>query len=243
MLDSIIIKGFILLQSGLHIGGTEAGIHIGGIDSPVTKNPVTGFPYIPGSSLKGKMRFLLEHSLIKNIHSLVHEKKTIPSFNSNYNNIIPILFGNIDHSKETDFMPTRIIFRDSQIVGILKNFNNDCIDINDIDKNIDQIRKDLGSDFVEAKTEVSIDRLSGTVGNSGPRQIERVPAGVVFGFEIVLRSFKDNEQEKHLTLVKKGLKLIENDALGGSGSRGSGKVKFFGLKKYTENNSEDFSLE
>lgn len=55
------IEGKILLLSGLHIGGSDAGVKIGGIDTPIIKNPISGLPYIPGSSLKGKIRFLLEH--------------------------------------------------------------------------------------------------------------------------------------------------------------------------------------
>ena len=54
------IKGQIELVSGLHIGSGNAEMHIGGTDNPVIKNPVTNEPYIPGSSLKGKMRSLLE---------------------------------------------------------------------------------------------------------------------------------------------------------------------------------------
>ncbi|HOD52940.1 MAG TPA: type III-A CRISPR-associated RAMP protein Csm3 [Candidatus Cloacimonadota bacterium] len=239
MLTNRIIKGYILLQSGLHIGGSDAGIHIGGIDNPVIKNPLTGLPYIPGSSLKGKMRFLLEHSVIRNIKELIPKKMTIPVYHRFNNNTIPLVFGNIEHSKDTNFMPTRVIFRDSHIIGVIKEFNKESFTINDIHTNIEEIRELMGSDFVEAKTEVTIDRLSGTVGGGGPRQIERVSAGTVFAFEIILRSFENDNAEEHFKLLKKGLKLVENDALGGSGSRGSGKIKFFGL---TENDHE-FSLD
>src|SRR4030065_748925 len=55
-----IISADIELNTCLHIGGTEDGFDIGGIDNPVIKDKVTGVPYIPGSSLKGKMRSLLE---------------------------------------------------------------------------------------------------------------------------------------------------------------------------------------
>jgi CRISPR-associated protein Csm3 len=239
MLTNRIIKGYILLKSGLHIGGSDAGIHIGGIDKSVVKNPLTGLPYIPGSSLKGKMRFLLEHSDIKNIRELIPPKKTIPVYDKYMNNTIPLVFGNIEHSKDTNFMPTRVIFRDSHIIGVIKEYNKESFTINDINTNIEEIRELMGSDFVEAKTEVTIDRLSGTVGGGGPRQIERVSAGTVFAFEITLRSFENDNAEEHFNLLKKGLKLVENDALGGSGSRGSGKIKFFGL---TENDHE-FSLD
>ncbi|MFN4227892.1 MAG: type III-A CRISPR-associated RAMP protein Csm3, partial [Candidatus Ratteibacteria bacterium] len=55
----IIIKGFIEVKTGLRIGGTTTGLKIGGLDQPVIKDPL-GRPYIPGSSLKGKLRSLIE---------------------------------------------------------------------------------------------------------------------------------------------------------------------------------------
>ncbi len=60
LLGFVKIAGQIEALSGLHIGGTADSIDKGGIDSPVIKNPVTNEPYIPGSSLRGRMRALLE---------------------------------------------------------------------------------------------------------------------------------------------------------------------------------------
>jgi CRISPR/Cas system CMR subunit Cmr6 (Cas7 group RAMP superfamily) len=54
------LEGAIILKSGLHIGSGNMEMHIGGTDSPVIKHPHTLEPYIPGSSLKGKIRSLLE---------------------------------------------------------------------------------------------------------------------------------------------------------------------------------------
>jgi CRISPR-associated protein Csm3 len=55
-----VIQGTIELKTGLHIGGGDTEMHIGGTDNPVVKHPHTNEPYIPGSSLKGKIRSLLE---------------------------------------------------------------------------------------------------------------------------------------------------------------------------------------
>lgn len=57
------LTGTLELITGLHIGGSNNEMHIGGTDNPVIKNPVTSEPYIPGSSLKGKIRSLLEWEL------------------------------------------------------------------------------------------------------------------------------------------------------------------------------------
>lgn len=59
MLAKIEITGKITLKTGMHIGASDAFAAIGAIDSPVVRDPVTALPYIPGSSLKGKMRSLL----------------------------------------------------------------------------------------------------------------------------------------------------------------------------------------
>ena len=59
----IIITGLIELKTGLHIGTSQETLEIGGMDNPVIRDPLTREPYIPGSSLKGKLRSLLERAL------------------------------------------------------------------------------------------------------------------------------------------------------------------------------------
>ena len=59
-----IIQGKIKVLTGLHIGGPTTGLNIGGVDNIVIKD-AKGKPYIPGSSLKGKMRSLLEYSYVR----------------------------------------------------------------------------------------------------------------------------------------------------------------------------------
>ena len=90
----------IRLETGLHIGGSDAFAAIGAIDSPVIKDPITNIPIIPGSSLKGKMRTLLA----KVYNEKVAEK---PSDDSD---ILSRLFGN---SKDKRFKMGRLIFRDA----------------------------------------------------------------------------------------------------------------------------------
>ncbi|KAF5430047.1 CRISPR-associated protein Csm3 [Candidatus Methanomarinus sp.] len=59
---NLVITGKILCETGLHIGGVSESIEIGGLENIVIRDPKTGLPFIPGSSLKGKMRSLLELS-------------------------------------------------------------------------------------------------------------------------------------------------------------------------------------
>ncbi|MBC8462229.1 MAG: type III-A CRISPR-associated RAMP protein Csm3, partial [Deltaproteobacteria bacterium] len=56
----VFITGEIHALTGLHIGGGAEGVSIGGIDNIVVRDTLTQEPYIPGSSLKGKMRSLSE---------------------------------------------------------------------------------------------------------------------------------------------------------------------------------------
>lgn len=238
MLKSTVIKGYILLKSGLHIGGSEAGIHIGGIDNPVIKNPVTNLPYIPGSSLKGKVRFLLEH-----FHNLVDPQGSgdIPAYTPDNN--IAKMFGHLNHNNYPNTYPTRVVFRDANLVGIIDNplIDKQALNESKINKNINEIREKLGTDFVEAKTEVKIDRKTGTAKSGALRTIERVPAGVVFEFEVCLKEFTEEDKDD-LKILINGLKLLENDALGGSGSRGSGRIQFFGVKKLSGTEDSNFEL-
>lgn len=226
MIKMVKITGKILLLSGLHIGGSDAGVKIGGIDLSVIKNPISGLPYIPGSSLKGKTRFLLEH-----YYNVVPRDGSVSTPGRDASNPIAVIFGHID--KEIQTMPTRVIYRDSNITGAVETLDDLSEEsLADRMMNVEDAKLKMNSLFVEGKTEVTIDRNTGTVNQKqgGPRQIERVPAGTVFDLEIVLRVFEDQEQEQHLDIIKKGLKLLQNDALGGYGSRGGGRVKFFDLK-------------
>lgn len=127
------IKGKIEILTGLHIGAGDSEVHIGGIDSSVIKNPLDGYPYIPGSSLKGKMRSLLELYYGISIGGK-------PSSREDTDNLTPIIFGDI--TKEG---MSRAIFRDC----FLSEESKTKLKIKDILP-------------TEEKTENSINRISGT---------------------------------------------------------------------------------
>jgi len=222
MLKTNIVTGYIVLKSGLHIGGSKDTLQIGGIDSPVIKNPLTNLPYIPGSSLKGKVRFLLEHymNLVTNGDIPVCGKD-----NKIYRTAV--VFGHLKHNVQ-ETKPTRVIFSDSNIVGIVGRDG-------EIDKSV---VLDETVEYTEAKTEVNINRITGTQGG-GLRTIERVSAGVVFDLNIILKTYDEDADKGDLELILKGLKLLSNDALGGSGSRGSGRIEFRNLRV----NAEEINLE
>jgi len=122
-----------------------------------------------------------------------------------------------------------VVFSDSNIVGM----------IDKEDKIIHAASIDDSMIFSEAKTEVVINRITGTALGGGLRTIERVPAGVVFDLNIILKQYDEVQDKDNLSIILKGLKLMSNDALGGSGSRGSGRIEFRNLQV----NGEDIDLD
>jgi CRISPR-associated protein Csm3 len=203
----ISIQSDLRLLTGLHIGAGDGEMHIGGVDNPVIRHPITNIPYIPGSSLKGKIRSLLEwRSGAVQEGPLGWKERDKP-------NVLPILqlFG-IGGSEQLNA-------EDARVIGPTRLSFWDCFLKDDW---VSRMKEDNLS-LVEVKSENSINRISGTATN--PRQTERIPAGAVFAFRA---SFKrlDTDKEDLLNTVLAGLKLLEMDSLGGSGSRGYGKVKF-----------------
>lgn len=196
-LNIVEVKGKIRLETGLHIGAGNDDIHIGGIDNSIVKDK-DGFPYIPGSSLKGKIRSLLElyYNLCKN-------GKLSKCEEYREDNTIPSMFGDTTNFGGV----TRLLFRDC----FLSNATKTKL----LEKNI------LAT---ESKWENSIDRLTGIAGN--PRNTERAIAGLEFDYEIIVRVLDGDDEAKFKEILSKGMKLLEQDALGGSGSRGYGKIKF-----------------
>lgn len=219
LLGRVFLSFEIRAVTGLHIGGTESGIEIGGVDKTVIRDPITNRPYIPGSSLKGKVRSLLEkyHGLPQNqrigqgyIHSCVDSEpyKTCQ---------VCRVFG---VPGERDFAtPTRLVVRDT----FMDEASAKVLE--------ESGRTDLP--YTEVKTEVSIDRVTSA---ANPRQMERVPAGTVFGpAEMVYSIYSgdgcDAKQDvDYLHTLIVGLQLLEDDYLGGLGSRGSGKVRLENIR-------------
>jgi CRISPR-associated protein Csm3 len=207
-------KGEIACETGLTIGGlSEFGI--GGIDKLVIKNSFKegNPPYIPGSSLRGKMRSLLELKHTGVQIETTPQGRREGKIHSCKNPKCPVcrIFGAHDVNDRQG--PTRLIVRDSMLK----------VD----DERIKAYGK-LNGRFVEIKAENYIDRLSGEA--RSPRFFERVPAGFTFKLDLVYRVFdvdgdKGRTDEDYFRFVLEGLELIQRDTLGSSGSRGYGKVK------------------
>lgn len=209
----IIISGYIRAVTGLHVGKGKEGVMIGGVDNPIMRDALTNKPYIPGSSLKGKMRSLAEKRDLKaqpNTNIGTGRTKVRIHVCSDPNCYVCPIYGTPGQEKSD--APTRLLVRD---ISLEK----------DSAKQLSELS--LDQPYTEVKYEAGIDRITS---EANPRPLERVPADSLFGpFEMI---FSVYDKVKDLNLLKKlfeALYLLEDDYLGGSGSRGSGKVKFEGL--------------
>ena len=216
----------LVLKTGLHIGAGDTEMRIGGTDNPVVKNPLDAQPYIPGSSLKGKIRSLQEWQLglvmAANGHPFSYQHLKGKDDTPAARQLLKLFGGAPGGDTETivkELGPTRLSFWDCQLNPAW----------------LDGIRqRNLLS--TEAKSENLINRIAGVA--ESPRFTERVIAGAEFDFRL---SLKVIDGEDLLPLLKKGLKLLETDSLGGSGSRGYGKIRFVGLTIDGEDAQERFS--
>lgn len=222
--EIISITGKIVLKTGLHIGAGDTEMHIGGTDNPVVKHPHTSEPYIPGSSIKGKVRSLVELASalvpfstdskglvtpktlkkIKEDNSISDEQKQILI---NYATGILRVFGSgAGQEGSEEFGPTRAYFSDAFL-------NRQWLDV----------AKSNRWSLVEVKSENMINRIEAVAEH--PRFTERVPAGAEFDFHITYRVLDEEDERFFDEILLRGLKLLSLDALGGSGSRGYGRVE------------------
>ena len=200
LIKKVIITGKINTLTGLHIGGTNTEMGIGGPDSLVVRNPIDNKPYIPGSSLKGKLRAMLdiEDGSIEDVN--MGQVKNGTSQDPKY--AAARLFGSA--RKDEKQRPSRVIIRDAMFASGEDDFKN----------------TDLP--YTESKTEVVIDRITA---KAMPRQIERVPAGAEFNLNMVLNVFDEDDEKEQIKNLNRAINLLQDDYLGGSGSRGYGQIE------------------
>ncbi|MGN1457088.1 MAG: type III-A CRISPR-associated RAMP protein Csm3 [Acutalibacteraceae bacterium] len=196
MFAKILIHGTLEVVTGMHIGAGGDYAAIGTADSLVVRDVITNLPMIPGSTLKGKLRSLIVKEYCP--------ESTKPEADSN---IIKRMFGG-DFNSGSIKKTGRFIFSDS----VLSNF--------------DDLKKKSIESPTEVKFENSIVRLTGV---ANPRQIERVIRGSKFDINITYElenGCTENEAKDDFRILADGLRFLTYDYLGGSGTRGYGKVKF-----------------
>ncbi len=212
----IFVRGKIKAITGLHIGGSPTALAIGAVDNPVIRDTLTGRPYIPGSSVRGKMRSLWEKMtgveqnwpIGKGVKIHVCEKQ------KQYDECPVCQIYGVPGQLEASF-PTRLVVRDAFLSK-------------DSEKEL-RLQAKTDMPYTEVKWEAAIDRVTSA---AVPRQMERVPAGTVFdGFELVFSVYEEKDLERFIDVFE-AMQLLEDDYLGGQGSRGSGKVRFEGVRVF-----------
>ncbi|HUQ92621.1 MAG TPA: type III-A CRISPR-associated RAMP protein Csm3 [Bryobacteraceae bacterium] len=223
-LGKLILDADLNCETGLHIGAGKGSLEIGGADNPVVKDAF-GRPYVPGSSLRGRIRSLLEQSAGLNPAEMVFLSKRkgqeVRIHQSDRpDDEICLLFGrnpgrlermNGEAGESPMATPARLTVYDAPL---------------DQDSITSQMRENLDDELTEVKSENAVDRVTS---QANPRTLERVPAGARFKVRMVLDILC--EEDKDLAgRVAQGLRLMEDDTLGGGGSRGSGRIRFSAIR-------------
>lgn len=206
------ITGIIELVTGTRVGGSSDVIEIGGNDSPIVRNPLTKEPYIPGSSLKGKMRMLIEW-----IEGKIEESGDVHNCTETNCPVCRIFGRSAEKSEVAKSGPTRISVKDAYLTDESRD-------------RLENLKETVGLD-TEWKYENNINRLTS---KATPRNSERVPAGTKFNFSISYKIFDMNDngkldEEYFEKVVLKGLKALLIEGIGGGVSRGNGQIKFIEL--------------
>lgn len=224
LIGKLILEGEMQCQTGLHIGAGKGSLEIGGADNPVVKDAF-GMPYVPGSSLRGRIRSLLEHADgLTAPQELVYLSKRK---------------GQEIRIHQSDRPDDEICLLFGRVPGRLERVQGEALDngvatparLTVYDAPLDaasitaQMRENLDDEITEVKSENAVDRLTSM---ANPRTLERVPAGAKFQVRLVI-DILCPEDAALPARVLEGLRLLEDDALGGGGSRGSGRVRFGNL--------------
>jgi len=224
-LGKLLIEANLVCETGLHIGAGKGTLEIGGADNPVVKDAF-GRPYVPGSSLRGRLRSLLEQALgLATPKELVYVSRRkgqeVRIHASDLaNDEICLLFGRApgrvervegDALNQNTITPARLTVYDAAL---------------QLDSITPAMRESLDDELTEVKSEAAIDRITS---QSQARTLERVPAGASFKLRLVMDILCAEDKELIATLLQ-GLSLMEDDTLGGGGSRGSGRIRFSDIK-------------
>ncbi|MFN3323675.1 MAG: type III-A CRISPR-associated RAMP protein Csm3 [Bryobacteraceae bacterium] len=224
LVGKLILAGELHCETGLHIGAGKGSLEIGGADNPVVKDAF-GRPYVPGSSLRGKLRSLLEqaHGLTAPTELVYLSRRKGQEVRIHQSDRpddeICLLFGRNpgrmervsgDALETTSASPARLTVYDAPL---------------DPDSITAQMRENLDDELTEVKSENAVDRITS---QANPRTLERVPAGARFRVRFVLDLLSEQDHAL-LKVLLEGLRLLEDDTLGGGGSRGSGRVRFANL--------------
>lgn len=207
----IFIEGEIKCVTGLHIGASQQ-VNVGPVDAAVVRDPITQEPYLPGSSLRGRLRALFERKM----HGQDHQTYKYESMGQDVH---------LHVCNEPD-CPICRLFGAVAPADTQEQWNRPSpLKIPDLPmKDAEAFNKKLRSPllYTEWKAENALDRVTA---HSNPRDIERVPKGAKFELSLIYDVTNPANIKADLENLAGLLCLLEDDALGGHSSRGYGRVK------------------
>jgi len=230
----IFIEGIVECQSGLHIGAGKEKLEIGGVDAPVIRDPLTQAPYIPGSSLKGKLRSLFERKIEGEKRKEAYQKSDETKRKEELRQIEESFYAVV---ATPGGKKVRIhICGDDETCPICRLFGSTVKDGPNIPSpllvrdlpllNLKELQDKTESEkhYTELKMENVLDRITA---HSHPREIERVPRGAKFALKIVYDITRENRNQikEDVKTVLETLKMIQDGGLGENSTRGSGEVE------------------
>jgi len=263
LLGKVRLQGTIAIKTGLHIGGGGETLDIGGIDKPVIRDPLTRQPYLPGSSIKGKLRAILERLHEKPLNrkgsrdtfryesdDLSHGftdiggEPSIP-FEGATSCQVSRLFGStgvncwilrsVAEAETVEILDRNTVIRkhhpaldgEHDFIKVRGRNSPAKLIVRDchlVERSAEELKRiDTGLYMTEWKFENGLDRVTAA---ANPRQIERVPAGSLFNFELVYTVENAAQVQEDIKNLALAIAILEDDALGGHGSRGYGKIEF-----------------
>lgn len=221
----LIFDASLVCLTGLHIGAGKGSLEIGGADNPVVKDAY-GRPVVPGSSVRGRMRNLLEKALgLTDAGEMIYLSRRRGQEvrihqSDRAEDPIGQLFGRNPGRMERvrgeaidcrNASPSRLAVYDAPL---------------ETESITAQMREQMDDELTEVKSENAVDRITA---QANARTLERVPAGARFRLRMVLDLYGESDTQLAGLLVQ-GLRLLEDSALGGGGSRGSGRVALSGIR-------------
>lgn len=217
----IIIELPFKLLTGAHIGNENDGFAIGGVNKVVIRDAVTRLPIIPGSSLKGKLR-----SIVEAMEGMERGQKLTQGGWYNRKGAKDI------YRHEADNREQALKYATDRTFGASGKESSDAnhparLAVADaqVTPQTAQVLAELEGDFpfTEIKSENNLDRITSA---ANPRTLERVPAGSVFVSRLSYSVEDPATAKEDLKYLFAALVWLEDDFIGGNGSRGYGRLGF-----------------
>ena len=202
-IEQFAINAKLNLLSGTRVGGSDDLLGIGTVDLTCIKNPVTRQPYLPGSSLKGRMRSELE--------------KQLGQFGGRDGNqpcgcgqcMVCRVFGPHFNPRH-NLGPTRLIVRDALLVsgGEIETKTENIIDRKLgtalHPRQVERVVPDSVFDFQVIINVLGLDQNCSYEGKSGGLAL--------------------------YTIVRRGMQLLENSGIGSGVGKGYGRLHFVDIR-------------